>query len=453
MRSWIGLIITAYFTAGLGLAKFANEHVPPMTPEQTRAAYDLLSADIDAVALSERQMYRSIVRTSRAVVTLLPDTVNAPKDIFLSEQTTDMLSRLKALNPSHLPLCQRYLYHSQIGHMQSQLWHLKQTSSRSKVHDIEAYVYKLTGTPYGIDEIEAIAEAEITEIESELAALENRITQSGAADTLEEFAALPEFFRTDPARIQSEYEALLQTARTQLSGEIYDYNAESAGVAVKTTPHRWNAVASYSLNQMVLYFTEDAYDTKLYRMLAVHEITPGHHISRYARRGGAICGGRLRGMHDLEEGWATYSEYIADRAGFFSPPEQRLGWLDYRYIRAMRILMDVHMARDGWNTEQLNALWIARVPPRLRPYFAREHKRLIRSSQHHLGYIFARRAIEMARADIAFEMGDDFYPKLFHDAILRARYHHMSTFTDQVRAIMAARRAPASDNNRAAAAG
>jgi hypothetical protein len=80
----------------------------------------------------------------------------------------------------------------------------------------------------------------------------------------------------------------------------------------------------------------------------VHETYPGHHWHfTSASVSGPHAVRLLCGSPAYLEGWATYAEQAADRAGFFSPAE-RVGYLEARAFRSVRMLVDI-----GLHTEEM----------------------------------------------------------------------------------------------------
>ncbi|MFI1198661.1 DUF885 domain-containing protein [Streptomyces sp. BHT-5-2] len=78
-----------------------------------------------------------------------------------------------------------------------------------------------------------------------------------------------------------------------------------------------------------------------------HEGVPGHHLqtaqwtaaadrlSRYQITLGAVSANK--------EGWALYAERLMDELGFLTDPARRLGYLDQRMLRTIRVIVDIGM--------------------------------------------------------------------------------------------------------------
>jgi uncharacterized protein (DUF885 family) len=87
---------------------------------------------------------------------------------------------------------------------------------------------------------------------------------------------------------------------------------------------------------------------------AFHEAYPGHHLQ------GSIALQR-KDLHPISryfflsgfgEGWALYSERLADEMGLFSSDVDRLGLLSNEALRAARLVVDSGMHTMGWSREE-----------------------------------------------------------------------------------------------------
>jgi uncharacterized protein (DUF885 family) len=151
-----------------------------------------------------------------------------------------------------------------------------------------------------------------------------------------------------------------------------------------------------------------------------HETYPGHHLQ------GAIALELGDRVHPLArylwnsgygEGWALYSERLADELNLYGGPLDRMGMLSDQGARAARLVVDSALHTKGWTRQQAvdymlaNSAW----PP---GDIESEINRYIswpgQANSYMLGMLEIRRLRTLADA----EMGDDFNLRKFHDLVL-----------------------------------
>lgn len=153
--------------------------------------------------------------------------------------------------------------------------------------------------------------------------------------------------------------------------------------------------------------------------IAFHEAYPGHHtqftiaqertdlhpISRYFYLSG------------YGEGWALYTERLADEMGLYSSPLDRVGMLSNEAMRAARLVVDSGIHGLGWTREQALDYFDSHTA-RLRELNAAEVDRYIavpgQATSYLLGALEFRRVRE--RAETA--LGSAFDIREFHDLVL-----------------------------------
>ncbi|MCX5345171.1 DUF885 domain-containing protein [Streptomyces atratus] len=88
------------------------------------------------------------------------------------------------------------------------------------------------------------------------------------------------------------------------------------------------------------------------RSVWYHEGVPGHHLQlaqwRHLSDQLSTYQAGLGGIDACTEGWAMYAERLMDELGYLRTPGDRLGFLDWQMLRAVRVLIDigVHLALD-----------------------------------------------------------------------------------------------------------
>ncbi len=151
-----------------------------------------------------------------------------------------------------------------------------------------------------------------------------------------------------------------------------------------------------------------------------HETYPGHHLQ------GAIAlelGDRVHPIarylwnSGFGEGWALYSERLADELGLYSGPLDRMGLLSDQAARAARLVVDSGIHAQGWTRQQAvdymlnNTAWPAvDIESEVNRYIAWPGQ----ANSYMLGMLEIRRLRDLAEK----ELGAGFDLKAFHDRVL-----------------------------------
>jgi uncharacterized protein (DUF885 family) len=151
-----------------------------------------------------------------------------------------------------------------------------------------------------------------------------------------------------------------------------------------------------------------------------HETYPGHHLQ------GAIAlelGDRVHPIarylwnSGYGEGWALYSERLADELGLYSGPLDRMGLLSDQGARAARLVIDSGIHTQGWTRQQAvdymlaNTAWPTKdIQSEINRYIAWPGQ----ANAYMLGMLEIRRLRDLAEA----ELGENFDLRQFHDRVL-----------------------------------
>jgi uncharacterized protein (DUF885 family) len=152
---------------------------------------------------------------------------------------------------------------------------------------------------------------------------------------------------------------------------------------------------------------------------AFHETIPGHHLQ------GAIALerkdihpiGRYLGNSGYGEGWALYSERLADELKLFSSDVERLGMLSDQQLRAVRLVVDSGIHTMGWPRQQAIDYLLAHTAEGERDAASEIDRYIIYPGQA-TAYMLGAIEIRKARTDAEKAMGSRFDIKAFHDRVL-----------------------------------
>jgi uncharacterized protein (DUF885 family) len=152
---------------------------------------------------------------------------------------------------------------------------------------------------------------------------------------------------------------------------------------------------------------------------AFHEGIPGHHlqIALAQERPEAHPITRYLFFAGFVEGWALYSERLADEMGLYTSDLERLGDLGQQALRAARLVVDPGLHVLGWSRQRAIDYMLEHVPEN-RTYIESEVDRYIADPGQATAYMIGRIEIERLRGEAEDRLGSRFDIRKFHDRVL-----------------------------------
>ncbi len=153
--------------------------------------------------------------------------------------------------------------------------------------------------------------------------------------------------------------------------------------------------------------------------LTFHEGIPGHHFQLAIAQ-------EITGVHPLNrylgnsafiEGWAIYSETVADDLGLFSSDLSRLRWLEDKVYEGATLVMEAGMHAKGWTRQQAIDYELAHTT-RTPEQAAIDVDRRIGWPGQGYSYQVGQLEIRRLRAEAERQLGPKFDIKAFHDRVL-----------------------------------
>ena len=152
--------------------------------------------------------------------------------------------------------------------------------------------------------------------------------------------------------------------------------------------------------------------------LTYHEGVPGHHLQ------GSIAQETpdlpsLRKTSFLSaygEGWALYSEQLADEAGAFATPLERAGYLQSFLFRAARLVVDTGLHAKRWSRERATDYMVA-TTGFSRGRCQREVERYCTQPGQATSYKIGHQVWARAREEAKATLGARFDVKAFHEVL------------------------------------
>lgn len=154
-------------------------------------------------------------------------------------------------------------------------------------------------------------------------------------------------------------------------------------------------------------------------VLAFHESIPGHHLQiAIAQELSEVPAFRkYAGFSAFVEGWALYTERLADELGLYEGPLDRLGMLSFDAWRASRLVVDTGLHALGWSRQQAIDFMLEHTA--LTPgNIDNEVDRYIVWPGQALAYKTGQLEILSLREQAQTRLGARFDLRAFHDAVL-----------------------------------
>ncbi|MDB4961742.1 MAG: hypothetical protein JWP01_1741, partial [Myxococcales bacterium] len=288
------------------------------------------------------------------------------------------------------------------------------------------------GLPMTPDELHALGRSEIARTDREIAALGKTVL--GTPDLASTITRL----RTDKALYFSSGAEILAAAQTALDRakaatpayfsvlpktdcvmrEIPTYEAPYSTIAYYRQPHYdGSKPGEYFVNT---YKPETRPRFEL-EALTWHESIPGHHtqIAISQELGAMPAFRKLDGSTAYVEGWALYTERLADEMGLYSSDLDRIGKLSYDAWRASRLVVDTGLHAKGWTRTEAEA-FMREHTALTEVNISNEVDRYIGWPGQALAYKVGQLEMLRLRADAEKRLGAAFDLKGFHAVVLGA---------------------------------
>ena len=156
-----------------------------------------------------------------------------------------------------------------------------------------------------------------------------------------------------------------------------------------------------------------------YEVLAFHESVPGHHLQFAVAQEleGLPRFRRFGYVTAFSEGWALYTERLADELGLYSGDLERFGMLSFDSWRACRLVVDTGLHHRGWSRDQAIDDLLANSAL-TRTNVENEVDRYVAWPGQALAYMVGRLELVRLRRRAADRQGDRFDLRAFHDQVL-----------------------------------
>ncbi|WP_433622404.1 DUF885 domain-containing protein [Nocardia sp. CA-120079] len=283
----------------------------------------------------------------------------------------------------------------------------------------------------GADEIHELGLSELALLRAEYGAVGTRLF--GTADTAEIFTRLrrdPELRYVSGQEIMADAQRALGAAVAEMGNWFGRLPKESCDIVAVPEFLAADAPAAYYFppaadgSRPGTYFVNQHEPTGRSRYetaaVAYHEAIPGHHLQltianeldqlpRFQRQSFANTA--------FVEGWALYTERLADEMGLYEDDLARVGMLAADSWRSCRLVVDTGIHAKGWSRQQAVDFMVANAPVGLTEIEV-EIDRYIAIPGQAVAYKVGQLEIRRQRRQAAERLGAAFDIKAFHDVVL-----------------------------------
>ncbi|RJO69230.1 DUF885 domain-containing protein [Nocardia panacis] len=283
----------------------------------------------------------------------------------------------------------------------------------------------------GAQEIHQLGLSELEALREEWAVVGKRLF--GVTDTAEIFAKL----RSDPALRYTGGAEMMQASRAALDkanaemgnwfGRLPKQSCDILPVpdflAADAPPAYYFPPASDGSRSGAFFVSMHEPEGK-YRYnsaaMAYHEAVPGHHLQ-------LTIANELTGVPRFQrqsfantafvEGWALYTERLADEMGLYADDLDLMGMLAADSWRSCRLVVDTGLHAEGWTRKQAIDFIVANVPLGVTE-LTTEVDRYIGMPGQAVSYKVGQLEIRRLRAQTEARLGAAFDIKVFHDTVV-----------------------------------
>jgi uncharacterized protein (DUF885 family) len=288
-----------------------------------------------------------------------------------------------------------------------------------------------TSLELGPDEIHEIGLAEIARIRAEMLALGEKLFG------LRDLGAIQKRLRTDAAlyfstrdEVEAKADEALRRAEAAMPkwfGRITRIPCDVVRVEAyeeKDTTIAYYRQPSVDRSRPGRYYintyapeTRPRYEAEA---LAFHESVPGHHtqIALAMELSDVPEFRKHLGVTAYVEGWALYTERLADEMGLYSADLDRMGMLSFDAWRASRLVVDTGLHTKGWSRQKAIAYMLENTAL-AENNIENEVDRYLGWPGQALAYKLGQREMFALRARAQAALGSRFDIRAFHDEVLR----------------------------------
>jgi uncharacterized protein (DUF885 family) len=293
-----------------------------------------------------------------------------------------------------------------------------------------ARIHTFTTLELTPEELHETGLKEIARINSEMESLGQKLFGTPKlAEILKKMRDDPRLYFQREEEIEAKAKATLDLARSKLDAwfgvlpkascvvsRIPDYEAPYTTIAYYRAPVPDGSRPGQYFVNVFAPQTRPRFEAAV---LAVHESIPGHHlqiaIAQELKETPAFF--KHSGPDAFTEGWALYTERLAEEMGLYESDLDRMGMLSFDAWRASRLVVDTGLHAFGWSRKRAVDFMIEHTAL-AENNVVNEVDRYIVWPGQALAYKTGQFEIIRLRKDGQARLGDRFDLRQFHDAVL-----------------------------------
>jgi len=288
-------------------------------------------------------------------------------------------------------------------------------------------VHVQTTTDMPPEQIYQLGLAQVSEIETEIAALAKKAGYPDAKAFVQTVHSDPKLMATSREQILGNYRRYLGQMEPKLP-ELFGILPKAKLIVTSVPEYMEKEASTQYVNGTpdgsrpgqvwVRTYDPTHYDMTSDESTAYHEGIPGHHMQTSIAQ-------EQPNLHPFHrslwygaygEGWGLYAERLGKELGFYQAPASDLGRLDDELLRAVRLVVDTGVHYKHWTRQQMADYFLQHyneVPEQ-------EIDRYIVWPAQALAYKIGQLKILELRQRAQTELGAKFDIRAFHDEVLNA---------------------------------
>lgn len=286
-------------------------------------------------------------------------------------------------------------------------------------HWYDIYLRHATSSPITAIEVFTMGNEAIQDIKHQIAIIQDELGYKGNRTGFQLYLQSSEFIIQSEGEIKNEFSELAKKVENVLGKFFTETSMKSFRIEPIPEVTKNSPPAYYNNDTFYFNFFNKQFNRRTLVWSYLHEVAPGHHYQL-----GRTTIARPYGLDGEEhfigflEGWGAYAEDLGLEMGLYKDKTMLLGKLEWQLIRAVRMVLDVRIHRDGWDKQQAMTYWRQVLPTNM-DIAEREIARITQWPGQVTSYMVGSHAIKKIRQQSKQRSPQTFNVSAFHERLLR----------------------------------